>query len=198
METENKLITDNSEDNGQNFILSGSSQIHLTPHQIVAELDKFIIGQDEAKKSVAIALRNRWRRQQVQGNMRNEIMPNNIIMIGPTGVGKTEIARRLACASIWALPSRGENFGMAVVEAMAAGLPVITTPEVNIAPEAYENGALLMTDGTAEAFATGILNLHRNPELSSRFGKAAAAYASRYLAENLAVDYLNLYRAHIR
>jgi len=109
-----------------------------------------------------------------------------------------EIARRLACASIWALPSRGENFGMAVVEAMAAGLPVITTPEVNIAPEAYENGALLMTDGTAEAFATGILNLHRNPELSSRFGKAAAAYASRYLAENLAVDYLNLYRAHIR
>ena len=68
----------------------------LTPKQIVEELDKYIIGQDKAKKSVAIALRNRWRRQQVSEDLREEIMPNNIIMIGPTGVGKTEIARRLA------------------------------------------------------------------------------------------------------
>src|SRR5690606_6927342 len=68
----------------------------LTPRDIVAELDKYIIGQDEAKKSVAIALRNRWRRQNASEDMRDEIMPNNIIMIGPTGVGKTEIARRLA------------------------------------------------------------------------------------------------------
>ena len=68
----------------------------LTPRQIVAELDKYIIGQDKAKKAVAIALRNRWRRQQVSDDLREEIMPNNIIMIGPTGVGKTEIARRLA------------------------------------------------------------------------------------------------------
>jgi len=68
----------------------------LTPKQIVAELDKYIIGQDKAKKSVAIALRNRWRRQQVSKELREEIMPNNIILIGPTGVGKTEIARRLA------------------------------------------------------------------------------------------------------
>lgn len=68
----------------------------LTPRQIVAELDKYIIGQDEAKKNVAIALRNRWRRQNAPEDMREEIMPNNIIMIGPTGVGKTEIARRLA------------------------------------------------------------------------------------------------------
>jgi len=68
----------------------------LTPRQIVEELDKYIIGQDKAKKSVAIALRNRWRRQQVSEDLREEIMPNNIIMIGPTGVGKTEIARRLA------------------------------------------------------------------------------------------------------
>lgn len=68
----------------------------LTPRQIVAELDKYIIGQDNAKKSVAIALRNRWRRQKVKTELREEIMPNNIIMIGPTGVGKTEIARRLA------------------------------------------------------------------------------------------------------
>ncbi len=68
----------------------------LTPRQIVAELDKYIVGQDDAKKSVAIALRNRWRRLNAADDMREEIMPNNIIMIGPTGVGKTEIARRLA------------------------------------------------------------------------------------------------------
>ncbi len=68
----------------------------LTPRQIVAELDKYIVGQQSAKKAVAIALRNRWRRQQVPEDLRDEIMPNNIIMIGPTGVGKTEIARRLA------------------------------------------------------------------------------------------------------
>lgn len=68
----------------------------LTPSEIVAELDKYIIGQDNAKKSVAIALRNRWRRKQIQDSLREEIMPNNIILIGPTGVGKTEIARRLA------------------------------------------------------------------------------------------------------
>lgn len=69
---------------------------YLTPSQIVAELDKYVIGQDQAKKAVAIALRNRWRRQNVSGEIQKEIMPNNIIMIGPTGVGKTEIARRLA------------------------------------------------------------------------------------------------------
>jgi len=66
------------------------------PRDIVAHLDKYIIGQDAAKKSVAIALRNRWRRQNAPEDIRREIMPNNIIMIGPTGVGKTEIARRLA------------------------------------------------------------------------------------------------------
>jgi ATP-dependent HslUV protease ATP-binding subunit HslU len=68
----------------------------LTPKQIVGELDKYIIGQNDAKRSVAIALRNRWRRKNVEGTIRDEILPNNIIMIGPTGVGKTEIARRLA------------------------------------------------------------------------------------------------------
>jgi len=68
----------------------------LTPKQIVYELNKYIVGQAKAKKAVAIAMRNRWRRQQVNGSMRDEIMPNNIIMIGSTGVGKTEISRRLA------------------------------------------------------------------------------------------------------
>ena len=68
----------------------------LTPRQIVAELDRHIVGQDEAKRSVAIAVRNRWRRQQLGEEMRQEVAPKNIMMIGPTGVGKTEIARRLA------------------------------------------------------------------------------------------------------
>ena len=68
----------------------------LTPAQIVEELDKYIIGQDKAKKSVAIALRNRWRRRSVDDEIKNEILPANIIMMGPTGVGKTEVARRLA------------------------------------------------------------------------------------------------------
>ncbi|MEY4767018.1 MAG: ATP-dependent protease ATPase subunit HslU, partial [Pseudomonadota bacterium] len=68
----------------------------LTPQQIVDELDRHIVGQQGAKRAVAIALRNRWRRQQVEGSLRAEITPKNILMIGPTGVGKTEIARRLA------------------------------------------------------------------------------------------------------
>ncbi len=68
----------------------------FTPREIVSELDKYIVGQREAKRAVAIALRNRWRRQQIPEPLRDEIAPKNIIMIGPTGVGKTEIARRLA------------------------------------------------------------------------------------------------------
>ena len=72
------------------------SAIELTPKKIVSELDKYIVGQGEAKRAVAIALRNRWRRQNVRADLRDEIAPKNIIMIGPTGVGKTEIARRLA------------------------------------------------------------------------------------------------------
>ncbi|MFA5498270.1 MAG: ATP-dependent protease ATPase subunit HslU [Candidatus Cloacimonadia bacterium] len=73
-----------------------SSLNKLTPQKIVNELDKYIIGQDKAKRAVAIALRNRWRRLKVKGELQQEIVPNNIILIGPTGVGKTEIARRIA------------------------------------------------------------------------------------------------------
>ena len=71
-------------------------QEELTPREIVQELDKYIVGQDDAKKAVAISLRNRWRRQRVDSELRDEIFPNNLILIGPTGVGKTEISRRLA------------------------------------------------------------------------------------------------------
>lgn len=69
---------------------------NFSPREIVSELDRYIIGQQDAKRAVAIALRNRWRRQQLEGSMREEVMPKNILMIGPTGVGKTEISRRLA------------------------------------------------------------------------------------------------------
>jgi len=68
----------------------------FTPREIVSELDRFIVGQADAKRAVAIALRNRWRRQQLSPELREEVLPKNILMIGPTGVGKTEISRRLA------------------------------------------------------------------------------------------------------
>jgi ATP-dependent HslUV protease ATP-binding subunit HslU len=67
----------------------------LSPREIVSELDRFVVGQNKAKKAVAVALRNRWRRQALKGEMKNEVLPKNILMIGPTGVGKTEISRRL-------------------------------------------------------------------------------------------------------
>ena len=68
----------------------------FSPREIVSELDRFIVGQTEAKRAVSVALRNRWRRLQLNGGLREEVLPKNILMIGPTGVGKTEIARRLA------------------------------------------------------------------------------------------------------
>ena len=75
---------------------SATSVDALTPREVVAELDKYVIGQAKAKRAVAIALRNRWRRQQLPEDLKEEVLPKNILMIGPTGVGKTEIARRLA------------------------------------------------------------------------------------------------------
>src|SRR4030066_1006304 len=72
------------------------SEPFFTPREIVSELDKYIVGQDKAKRAVSVALRNRWRRQRVIPELKEEIAPKNILMIGPTGVGKTEIARRLA------------------------------------------------------------------------------------------------------
>ena len=68
----------------------------LSPREIVSELDRYVVGQNKAKRAVAIALRNRWRRQALKGEMKDEVLPKNILMIGPTGVGKTEISRRLS------------------------------------------------------------------------------------------------------
>ena len=76
---------------------SGSSiGTSLSPREIVSELDRFVVGQNKAKRAVAIALRNRWRRQALEDDMKDEVLPKNILMIGPTGVGKTEISRRLS------------------------------------------------------------------------------------------------------
>ena len=80
-------------DNKKNDASLGSS---LSPREIVSELDRFVVGQNKAKRAVAVALRNRWRRQALNGEMKNEVLPKNILMIGPTGVGKTEISRNLS------------------------------------------------------------------------------------------------------
>ncbi len=81
---------DKKSDNTESLVSS------LSPREIVSELDRFVVGQNKAKRAVAVALRNRWRRQALKGEMRNEVLPKNILMIGPTGVGKTEISRRLS------------------------------------------------------------------------------------------------------
>ena len=73
----------------------------FSPREIVSELDRYIIGQSAAKRAVAIALRNRWRRKQLDDELREEVLPKNILLIGPTGVGKTEISRRLAKLVMW-------------------------------------------------------------------------------------------------
>ena len=84
------LVTKDKKDQDESFVNS------LSPREIVSELDRFVVGQNKAKRAVAIALRNRWRRQALKGDMKDEVLPKNILMIGPTGVGKTEISRRLS------------------------------------------------------------------------------------------------------
>ena len=85
------LIPKDKKKNDKNSFISS-----LSPREIVSELDRYVVGQNKAKRAVAIALRNRWRRQALKGDMKDEVLPKNILMIGPTGVGKTEISRRLS------------------------------------------------------------------------------------------------------
>ena len=85
------LVPKDKKNDGNESLVSS-----LSPREIVSELDRFVVGQNKAKKAVAVALRNRWRRQALKGEMKNEVLPKNILMIGPTGVGKTEISRRLS------------------------------------------------------------------------------------------------------
>jgi len=127
------------------------NRLNRTPKEIVEHLDKYIIGQDNAKKSVAIALRNRWRRKNAPEDMRNEILPNNILMIGPTGVGKTEIARRLAAMAgapfVKVEASKFTEIGYVGrdVESMVRDLVELAVnmvkheQAVNVAPKAQEN-----------------------------------------------------------
>src|SRR5699024_647854 len=96
-QSDRRGTVDMTEAASQSLVTTGQHTVQqLTPREIVSELDRHIVGQDQAKRSVAIALRNRWRRMQLDEDIRGEITPKNILMIGPTGVGKTEIARRLA------------------------------------------------------------------------------------------------------
>ena len=83
------------------LLLKAFNMTDLTPREIVSELDRFIIGQNDAKRAVSVALRSRWRRKQLPADLQDEVYPKNILMIGPTGVGKTEISRRLAN---WRMP----------------------------------------------------------------------------------------------
>lgn len=133
--------------------VSGDKLSGLTPPQIVAELDKYIVGQKEAKRSVAIALRNRMRRQLVEGDIREEIKPKNILMIGPTGVGKTEISRRLArlttCPFVKVEATKFTEVGYVGrdVESMVRDL-------VNMAIDMVREGEILRVEEAAEEIVT--------------------------------------------
>jgi ATP-dependent HslUV protease ATP-binding subunit HslU len=134
-------------------LVSKGDEIGLTPREIVAELDKYIVGQNEAKRSVAIALRNRMRRQLVEGEIRDEIKPKNILMIGPTGVGKTEISRRLArlttCPFMKVEATKFTEVGYVGrdVEAMARDL-------VDVAIDMVREDEILRVEGEAEEMVT--------------------------------------------
>lgn len=133
---------------------------NFTPREIVSELDRFIIGQGEAKRAVAIALRNRWRRQQVSDDLRDEIAPKNIIMMGPTGVGKTEIARRLAkLASAPFIKVEASKFTEVgyVGKDVESMIRDLTDIAINMVRAELEDGVRVRADELAEERLLGLL-----------------------------------------
>ncbi|MBZ0252046.1 MAG: ATP-dependent protease ATPase subunit HslU [Candidatus Methylomirabilis sp.] len=157
----------------------------LTPREIVGELDRFIVGQHKAKRAVAIALRNRWRRQQVPEHLRDEIAPKNIIMIGPTGVGKTEIARRLARLAqapfIKVEASKFTEVGYVGrdVESMVRDLVELAVKTLKV--EAQERVADKAAQAAEEKIVTAILQSSQRPPMG--FGGPASAAAAQSLSQ---------------
>ena len=133
--------------------VSGDVLAGLTPKQIVAELDKYIVGQKDAKRSVAIALRNRMRRQQVEGEIREEIKPKNILMIGPTGVGKTEISRRLARLTVCPF-SKVEATKFTEVGYVGRDVESMVRDLVDMAIDMVREEEILHVEGEAERIVT--------------------------------------------
>jgi len=133
--------------------VSGDALAGLTPKQIVAELDKYIVGQKDAKRSVAIALRNRMRRQQVEGEIRDEIKPKNILMIGPTGVGKTEISRRLARLTVCPF-SKVEATKFTEVGYVGRDVESMVRDLVDMAIDMVREEEILHVEGEAERIVT--------------------------------------------
>lgn len=158
----------------------------LKPNEVVAQLDRYIIGQAEAKKATAIAIRNRWRRQQVSGALRDEITPKNILMIGPTGVGKTEIARRMA-KMIGAPFIKARARRRAPVARMAhaprAG-PCTSARRAHLALRARARGACprRVPTGRARAPAPAAGARRRSRRPNSRRSASSAAMSSRSFA----------------
>tara|TARA_R110002096_G_scaffold350395_2_gene543482 strand:- start:55683 stop:57068 length:1386 start_codon:yes stop_codon:yes gene_type:complete len=162
---------------------------NLTPSEIVKALDKYIVGQKAAKRSVAVAMRNRWRRQQVEGDLRDEISPKNIIMIGPTGVGKTEIARRLAklarapfvkveASKFTEVGYVGRDVDSIVRDLMEVSIKLVKEEEAEkLAPRAKEAAEERLLDLLLPAKATSFSD--RPPG-----GKVPVATATPAIAEN--------------
>ena len=159
----------------------------LTPREIVAELDKYIIGQSEAKRMVAIALRNRWRRRQLDPELRDEVAPKNIIMIGPTGVGKTEIARRLAklagspffkveASKFTEVGYVGRDVESMVRDLMQIGVDMVRKEEMERIREKAEK--------LGEEALLDILLPNTKQKSSSQFSSAAAGEAEPVQAED--------------
>ena len=157
---------------------------NMTPREIVHELDKHIVGQNDAKRAVAIALRNRWRRMQLEESLRNEITPKNILMIGPTGVGKTEIARRLAKLSN-APFIKVEATKFTEVGYVGRDVESIVRDLVDVAIKLYREQAMeQVAHRAADAAEERILDILLPPLAAKAMAKNALTTPANYFARN--------------